>query len=128
RTSHPSLATPLQSAQPARHVKPQAPAAQLAAAFGGTGHRSPQPPQFAGSASVEVSQPLPMSSSQSSQPSKQKRPQAPPVQTAVAFAAVGHARPHPPQCEGSRLVSTQLAPQVSPAAQPSVHAYPPETA
>jgi len=63
-TSQPLLASPSQSAKPARQVEPQAPPAQLAVELAGTGHARMHAPQCAGSVCVLVSQPLAASPSQ----------------------------------------------------------------
>jgi hypothetical protein len=89
-------------------------------ALGPTGHPAPHAPQLATSLAVAVSQPFPMSSSQSPQPLAHASAQLPPAQLASALDALGHALPHPPQWSGSVEVRTQLEPHCI----PTVHAAP----
>ena len=104
--SQPSLATPLQSARPARHVKPQTPLPHVGAAKGTFGHERKHPPQLSRSLCVDVSQPSAAMPLQLPQPDAQlPRVHAPPVHARAACGAV-HALPQVPQCAASESAST----------------------
>jgi hypothetical protein len=70
----------------------------------------PHVPQLSTSLPRFTSQPSPFMPLQSPKPVMQERPQAPPVQKAVALADP-HAFPHAPQLAGSCWVFTQVLPQ-----------------
>ncbi|MBI5518037.1 MAG: hypothetical protein HY909_29975 [Deltaproteobacteria bacterium] len=88
-------------------VKPQAPPAQVAEAFEGTGHAFPQPPQCAAVVRVSVSQPLPRSESQSPKLVLQVMAQATRAQPGVALARAGHTLPQAPQFDTSVRSASQ---------------------
>ncbi|MFO0625372.1 MAG: hypothetical protein U0325_07100 [Polyangiales bacterium] len=78
---------PAQSVSPVTHDVTQVPAAQTCP----LAQARPQAPQFAPLSLREVSQPLPLTPSQSPYPSAQTCTQVPlPSQRAVAFATLGH--------------------------------------
>jgi hypothetical protein len=123
-TSHPSLATPLQSAKPAAQVKPHAPAAQVGVALAREGQTLPHIPQPVTLVAVLVSQPLAASPSQLPKPVLQApTPHAPAVHVAVPLA-VTQARSQAPQCAGALRVSTSQPLEATPSqsAKPSSQA------
>jgi hypothetical protein len=97
-TSQPSDALPLQSAKPALHVNPHAPAAHVAVALAGAIHDRPHVPQLATVVARVVSQPFAGLESQSPKPMLQRNEQTAALQTGAAFARAGHGMLQPPQC------------------------------
>lgn len=84
---------------PALQVKPlQLPAVQVAVAFGGAAHVTPQLPHVAGNARL-ASQPLVGFESQSAKPVLHTKPQLVPSHVAVALARDGHAVQLAPQLD-----------------------------
>jgi len=110
-TSQPLEATPSQSAKPARQVNPQAPAAQVAAAFALAGQAAPQRPQCCTLVLVFTSQPLTALPSQLPMPDAQAPMEHTPAEQEAAALGKAQLRPHAPQCESdaSRSVSQPLA-------------------
>ncbi len=102
--SHPSAATPLQSANGARHVNPHVPPVQLTTAFALAGHAFPQAPQWLVLVDEFTSQPSTGTPLQSRKLPRHAKPHAPPEQLVVAFARAGHALPQDPQLETSAVV------------------------
>src|SRR5688572_27228505 len=91
-------------------------------------HTLPQAPQLFGSLASTASQPSLEFALQSEKPALQVMPQAPPLQTAVALAGVGHDLAHIPQFSGSNRRSTQTLLQlVSGAPQLATHIPPTQT-
>src|SRR5689334_15428943 len=82
----------------------QAPFEHVAEAFAKPEHVLPQLPQFWGSVSTFVSQPLALLWSQLAKPAEQVLWQVPFEQTGEPFATVGQTFPHAPQFCGSELV------------------------
>jgi len=85
--------------------------------------RLPQAPQLAALVRTSVSQPLAAAPSQLPYPVAHANAHAPPRQTGVALAGVGHALPQDPQLRASVAVVTHDAPHATvPAPQLVVHA------
>lgn len=131
-TSSLSAALPLQSAKPVMHVKPQAPAVQVAAALAGGRHTLPHAPQLSALLVVFTSQPLEARRSQSPKPVLHAKPHALAVQVARALAGATQAFEQRPQLARSTLVSVQAPPHDVPppgrAHTPPEQLWPPEQA
>lgn len=105
-TSQPSAPLPLQSPKPALHATTvHRPPAQTPVPLVGE-QRTPQPPQFDPSLTIETSQPFAGLPSQFAKPALQLSiAHRPPAQLAVAFEREHH-EPQPPQCMGLVSVET----------------------
>lgn len=103
--SHPLLASPSQSAKPARQATPQFPPRQTGVALARAGHVSHRAPQL--STAVSSAQIAP----QTWNPASQAIPQVPTAQTARPFVGTGQTPSQPPQCCPSVCASMQLIPQ-----------------
>lgn len=103
--SQPSLATPLQSAYPGRHMNEHAlPPTQLALACGGAGHALQRAPHVA-TALLLTQAPL-----HRWKPASQTTPHTPAVHDGTPFVGTGQMFPHVPQLSVSDCGSTQFEP------------------
>jgi hypothetical protein len=126
-TSQPLLATPSQSAKPARHAPPpHTPAAQRACWLPVIAQAVPHTPQFVAELAVSTSQPLPATPSQLPKPAAQARAHAPSTQAGAALVCDGHRLPQRPQLVAAlrRSVSQPLAASASQSPKPAAHAMP----
>jgi hypothetical protein len=130
--SQPLSAMPSQSAKPALQRNPQAPAAQVALAFGRSGHAFPQRAQCDALVRVSTSQPVAADRSQSAKSMAQvATPHTPMAQAPVAFAGA-QARPQAPQCPRVVASSTShpldgsMSQSAKPALQVNPHIPPPQ--
>jgi len=108
--SHPSAALALQSENPALHVNPHVPAAQMELAFARAGHALPHAVQLAASVLKFDSQPSRSLPLQFPNPPSHVIVQSAERQMGDEFARVGHRLLHVPQCVRSESVSTQTIP------------------
>jgi hypothetical protein len=92
-TSQPSAALPLQSRWFASHVYPQVPLPHVVVAPARAGHTIPQPPQLLTSDNALTSHPSAALPLQFLNVPVHVKPQAPPVQSVVAFARAGQTVP-----------------------------------
>ena len=110
-TSQPSVSVPLQFANPALQVMPQAPPVHAGTELARTAHAVPHALQFVTDDCRFVSQPLVLIASQLPKPMSQRMPQAPATQVGCAFVRVGHAL----------LQAPQFAISVCPSMQERIH-------
>lgn len=128
------IAVAPQTTEPAAHVPPQTPAAQVAVPPLGAAHARPHAPQLLTVVLVLVSQPLATIASQSPKPALQVSRHAPLVHAAAWLAPAVQARPHAPQLARAvlMLVSQPFAAIASqlpkPALQVSPHIEAPQEA
>lgn len=117
-TSHPSEATPLQSAKPVLHEATRHAPDTHAGTPLATEQVVPQAPQLVTVVAVLTSQPSAATPLQSAKPGVHAKPHTPAPHVRAALGTDGHARPHAMQLSGSVLRLTQLPEQsVSPAPQ-----------
>jgi hypothetical protein len=104
-TSHPSVATPLQSRYVELHVKPHVPVLHMIVAFARAGHGFPQAPQCDRLDWMSASQPSDVMELQSRKLPMQAYVQLPALHEVVALGRAPHAIPHMPQFDVSVAVS-----------------------